>query len=414
MSTGPITTSFKKKILKYNYIHEMDILFLKGSCKPMEFIIQKDSLINTITTVSKAVSPRTTIPALTGIKLVAQNEGITLTASDSDLSIEEFIPVEKEGKVIIDMKEPGSIILPARYFGEIIRKMPGDQVKIKTNPQLTITITAGKSEFHLNGMDAADYPRLPQIEENQMLSLPADLLKTMIRQTAFAVATTETRPILTGVLWKLVDSQLTFIATDSHRLTMRQAIVESPEDLTFENVVIPGKSLTELSKILPDDQRLVDIVITDNQILAKIDHTLFYSRVLDGTFPDTSRIIPKHGKTIIKLNTKEFLGAIERASLLAREGKNNVVNLVTGSNQTVEIYSVTPEIGKVMEEVNPISVEGDSLRIAFNAKYMIDALRAVDSEAVEVSFTGAMSPFIIRPTDYDKILHLILPIRTNQ
>lgn len=380
----------------------------------MEFIIQRDSLINTIATVSKAVSSRTTIPVLTGIKLVANAEGIILTGSDSDLSIEEFIPVEKDGELIIDLIEPGSIVLPSRYFGEIIRKLPGDKVKIKTNDHLTITITAGKSEFNLNGMDAADYPRLPQIEENQVLSLPSDLLKTMIRQTAFAVATTETRPILTGIMWKLIDSELTFIATDSHRLTMRQAVVESSDQLTFENVVIPGKSLIELSKILPDDSGLVDIVITDNQILVKIGHILFYSRVLDGTFPDTSRIIPKNGKTIMKLNTKEFLGAIERASLLAREGKNNVVNLMTGANNSVEVYSITPEVGKVMEEVNPVSLEGEPLRIAFNAKYMIDALRAVDSEVIEISFTGAMSPFIIRPADYNKILHLILPVRTNQ
>ena len=380
----------------------------------MEFIIQRDSLINTIATVSKAVSSRTTIPVLTGIKLVASTEGIILTGSDSDISIEEFIPVEKEGEVIIDLIEPGSIVLPSRYFGEIIRKLPGDQVKIKTNDHLTITITAGKSEFNLNGMDAADYPRLPQIEENRVLSLPSDLLKTMIRQTAFAVATTETRPILTGIMWKLMDSELTFVATDSHRLTMREAVVESPDHLTFENVVIPGKSLVELSKILLDDSRLVDIVITDNQILVKIDHILFYSRVLDGTFPDTSRIIPKNGKTLMNLNTKEFLGAIERASLLAREGKNNVVNLVTRDDNSVEVYSVTPEVGKVIEEVNPVSLEGEPLRIAFNAKYMIDALRAVDSEIIEISFTGAMSPFIIRPSDYNKILHLILPVRTNQ
>ncbi len=389
-------------------------LFLRGIYKPMEFIIQRDSLINTIATVSKAVSSRTTIPVLTGIKLVASTEGIILTGSDSDISIEEFIPVEKEGEVIIDLIEPGSIVLPSRYFGEIIRKLPGDQVKIKTNDHLTITITAGKSEFNLNGMDAADYPRLPQIEENRVLSLPSDLLKTMIRQTAFAVATTETRPILTGIMWKLMDSELTFVATDSHRLTMREAVVESPDHLTFENVVIPGKSLVELSKILLDDSRLVDIVITDNQILVKIDHILFYSRVLDGTFPDTSRIIPKNGKTLMNLNTKEFLGAIERASLLAREGKNNVVNLVTRDDNSVEVYSVTPEVGKVIEEVNPVSLEGEPLRIAFNAKYMIDALRAVDSEIIEISFTGAMSPFIIRPSDYNKILHLILPVRTNQ
>lgn len=380
----------------------------------MEFIVHRDSLLNAISIVSKAVSSRTTIPVLTGIKLVANEQGITLTASDSDISIEEFIPKEKDNEMIIDEIKPGSIVLPSKYFGEIIRKLPGDQVKITADERLSITLRAGKSEFHLNGMDAADYPRLPQIEEERVLSIPSDLLKSMIRQTAISVATTETRPIFTGIMWKLEDSVLTFVATDSHRLTKRKATVESPDQLIFENVVIPGKSLIELSKILHDDNRLVDIVITDNQILIKIDQILFYSRVLDGTYPDTTRIIPQHAKTLMKLSTKEFLGAIERASLLAREGKNNVVNLLTEENGQVEIFSVTPEVGKVTEEVSPLSLEGDSLRIAFNAKYMMDALRAVDSEEIEISFTGAMSPFVIRPTDYDQILHLILPVRTNQ
>lgn len=380
----------------------------------MKFTIQREALLDAISTVGKAVSSRTTIPVLTGIKLVATHQGITLTASDSDISIEEFIPSEKDGEWIIEQVEPGSIVLPSKYFGEIIRKLPGEQVNISANERLTITITSGNSEFDLNGMDAADYPRLPQIEEDRVLSLPADLLKSMIRQTAFAVATTETRPILTGIMWKLTDSELTFVATDSHRLTMRKSHVESPDQLAFENVVIPGKSLVELSKILPDDNQLVDIVITDNQILVKVKDILFYSRVLDGTYPETTRIIPQNGKTFMNLNTKEFLGAIERASLLAREGKNNVVNLIVGEHGIIEIYSITPEVGKVTEQVSPMSLEGDPLRIAFNAKYMIDALRAVDSEEIQISFTGAMSPFVIRPTDYNQILHLILPVRTNQ
>jgi DNA polymerase III subunit beta len=380
----------------------------------MEFTIQRDQLTNAISTVGKAVSSRTTIPILTGIKIVAHEDGITLTASDSDVSIEQYVPAESGDEQWIENILPGSVVLPSRFFGEIVRKLPGEQVKISVNDRFVTTISSERAEFNLNGMNAEDYPRLPQIEEDRVLSLPADLLKIMIRQTVFAVATNETRPILTGVMWKLEDSHLSFVATDSHRLTTRKSSVESSVELGFENVVIPGKSLVELSKILPDDDRLIDIVITDNQILVKIQHVLFYSRILDGTYPDTSRIIPQNTKTEINLSTKEFLGAIERASLLAKDGKSNVVRLFTRPDGIVEVSSNTPEVGKVTEEIVPLSLEGEDVKISFNAKYMLDALRAVDSQEIRIGFTGAMSPFILRPTDYDWILHLILPVRTNQ
>lgn len=380
----------------------------------MEFTIQRDQLTNAINTVSKAVSSRTTIPILTGIKIVVHEDGVTLTASDSDVSIEQYIPMESGEHQWIENITPGNIVLPSRFLGEIVRKLPGEQVTVSVNDRFVTTISSGRSEFNLNGMNAEDYPRLPQIEEDKVLSLPADLLKTMIRQTVFAVATTETRPILTGVMWNLSDGLLSFVATDSHRLTTRKATVESASGLSFDNIIIPGKSLIELSKILPDDDQLVDLVITDNQILVKVNHVLFYSRILDGTYPDTSRIIPQNMKTEIILSTKEFLGAIERASLLARDGKSNVVRLFTRPDGVVELSSNTPEVGKVTEEVVPSSVDGEDVKISFNAKYMIDALRAVDSGEIRVEFTGAMSPFIIRPTEHDWILHLILPVRTNQ
>jgi DNA polymerase-3 subunit beta len=390
----------------------MTIKIPKGAT--MEFTIQRDQLTQAINTVSKAVSSRTTIPILTGIKIVAHEDGVTLTASDSDVSIEQYIPMESGEHQWIENITPGSVVLPSRFFGEIVRKLPGEQVTISVNDRFVTTISSGRSEFNLNGMNAEDYPRLPQIEEDKVLSLPADLLKTMIRQTVFAVATTETRPILTGVMWSLKDGHLSFVATDSHRLTTRKAAVESAAGLEFDNVVIPGKSLIELSKILSDDDQLVDLVITDNQILVKVQHVLFYSRILDGTYPDTSRIIPQNMKTEMILSTKEFLGAIERASLLARDGKNNVVRLFTRPDGVVEISSNTPEVGKVMEEIVPSSLDGEDVKISFNAKYMIDALRAVDSTEIRINFTGAMSPFVIRPTDHEWILHLILPVRTNQ
>ena len=215
----------------------------------MRFIIQRDHLVQSVQDVMKAITSRTTIPILTGIKIEATEEGVTLTGSDSDISIESFIPKEEDDKEIIEIKQPGSIVLQARFFSEMVKKLPTDYVEIEVQNHLQTVIRSGKSEFNLIGLDAEEYPHLPQIEEENVFKIPTDLLKAMIRQTFFAVSTSETRPILTGVNWKVENNELYCIATDSHRLAQRKAKIEMETPANY-NVVIPGKSLNELSKIL--------------------------------------------------------------------------------------------------------------------------------------------------------------------
>ncbi|MCM3123577.1 DNA polymerase III subunit beta [Mesobacillus sp. AQ2] len=377
----------------------------------MRFIIQRDFLLQSVQDVMKAVTSRTTIPILTGIKIVANEEGVTLTGSDSDISIESFIPKEEAGDEIVEIKQPGSIVLQARFFSEIVKKLPTDTVEIEVHNNLQTIIRSGKSEFNLNGLDAEEYPHLPQISEEHVFKIPTDLLKGLIRQTVFSVSTSETRPILTGVNWKVENNELICIATDSHRLALRKARLEADNTENY-NVVIPGKSLTELSKILDDSSDSVDIVITENQVLFKAKHLLFFSRLLEGNYPDTGRLIPTESKTDVVVNTKEFLHAIDRASLLAREGRNNVVKFSTIEGGAIEVSSNTPEIGTVVEEIQSQSIDGEELKISFSAKYMMDALKALEGTEIQISFTGAMRPFVIRPLHDDSILQLILPVRT--
>lgn len=377
----------------------------------MKITIDREALVQSVQDVMKAVSPRTTIPILTGIKITATSQGVTLTGSDSDISIESFIPTEEEDKVLVEIRETGSIVLQARFFSEIVKKLPEKNIEIEVQPNFLTVIRSGKAEFNLNGLDAEEYPRLPQIEEENVFKIPTDLLKTIIRQTVFAVSTSETRPILTGVNWRIEDEELICTATDSHRLALRKAKIET-ENHQSHNVVIPGRSLNELSKILDDSNDPVNIVITANQILFKTKRLLFFSRLLDGNYPETSRLIPTDSKTDIIVNAKEFLQAIDRASLLAREGRNNVVKLTTLNDGIIEISSVSPEIGKVTEEIQSESIEGEELKISFSAKYMMDALKALDGTDIKISFTGAMRPFLLRPLHSDSMLQLILPVRT--
>ncbi|MBM7572515.1 DNA polymerase III subunit beta [Aquibacillus albus] len=379
----------------------------------MKFIIQRELLMESIQHVMKAISARTAIPILTGLKIEVKNDGIKLTGSDSDISIESFIPKEENGIVNIDQMEPGSIVVQAKYFPEIVRKLPQKTVEIESDDLLKVTIRSGTAEFHLNGQDADEYPQLPHLQTENSFDLPTDLLKNLIKQTVFAVSTVETRPILTGVNIKIEDGFLYFIATDSHRLASRQIPLESnTQNLTFSNVVIPGKSLNELNKILEETEDPIEISVTENQVLFRTKHLYFLSRLLDGNYPETSRLIPEQSKTILYGQTKELLQSIDRASLLAKESRNNVVRLQTKPSNLVEISSNSPEIGQVVEEVTAKSIEGEELKISFSAKYMMDALKAIENEQVKIEFTGAMRPFIIRPVDNDQILQLILPVRT--
>ncbi|KRE91579.1 DNA polymerase III subunit beta [Paenibacillus sp. Soil766] len=379
----------------------------------MKLTILKDHLIESIGHVSKAISSRTTIPILTGIKIDATLSGVTLTASDTDISIQSFTASENSTIKIIELIQAGSVVLPAKFFVEIIRKLPAQLIEIEVKANFQTIIRSGSSEIQIMGLDPDEYPLLPEIEESKMLRLPSDLLKTMIKQTSYAVSTNESTPILTGVLWNITGDKLKFIACDRHRLASREVTVDNEQAQNLPNIVISGRTLNELSKILPDQNTLIDIVIADNQVLFKIQSILFYSRILDGTYPDTSKLIPQSFQTEMVVPTKELAEAIDRAYLLSKEDKTNIVKMMMLEDKTIEISSSSSELGKVTEQIALQHIVGDLLKISFNSKYMLDALKVLDSEFIQIGFTGAMQPIIMKPQDSTSILQLILPYRTT-
>ena len=286
----------------------------------MKFVIQRDLLLESLQHVMKAISPRVAVPILTGIKIEALPTGIKLTGSDSDISIESFIPKEEDGLVHVEEIETGSIVVQAKYFPEIIRKLPLKTVEISTDEQYQMTIVSGGSEFHLNGQDAMEYPQLPVLHTDNSFEVKHDIFKEMIKQTVFAVSTVETRPILTGVNMKIDNRDMAFVATDSHRLASRSIKLDQDfVHIQFDNIVIPGKSLAELNKIIDDTDETITISVADNQILFQTKNLYFLSRLLDGKYPETDRLIPAESKTSVKVKTKTLLQAIDRASLLAKE-----------------------------------------------------------------------------------------------
>ncbi|WP_163655359.1 DNA polymerase III subunit beta [Listeria sp. PSOL-1] len=380
----------------------------------MKFVIQRDRLVLAVNEVTRAISSRTTIPILTGIKIEVNDEGVTLTGSDSDISIEAFIPLIENDEILVEVETFGGIVLQSKYFGDIIRRLPDENVEIEVTTNNQTTICSGQAFFTLNGLDVMEYPKLPEVTDGKKISIPINVLKNIVRQTVFAVSAIEVRPVLTGVNWIIKSNQLTAVATDSHRLALREIPLENEAQEEY-NIVIPGKSLSELNKILDEATESIEMVLASNQILFKMKNLLFYSRLLEGSYPDTSRLIPTESKSELVINAKSFLQAIDRASLLARENRNNVIKLATLENGQVEISSNSPEVGNVSEKLFSQSFTGEDLKISFNGKYMMDALRAFDGDDVQISFSGTMRPFVLRPRDAtnpNEILQLITPVRT--
>jgi DNA polymerase III subunit beta len=376
----------------------------------MKVTINRNALVKSVQDVMKAISNRTTIPALTGIKIEATTEGITLKGSDSDISIASFIKLEDDEKILAEVQEAGEIVIPAKLFHEIIKKMPGDEVTIKVGDNFVTSVYSGSVDFHINGMDAEEYPRFPVVNDEHVFQLSQSVLKNLIQTTIFAASDSETRPILTGVCWD-VKEQLLATATDSHRLSNKKVPLNIGSNVDLK-VVIPKRSLNELSKLLEDSEEVISIMIADNQVLFKTENLSFYSRLLEGNYPDTSRLIPSESKTAVQIDKRKFMEAIERASLLAKESQNHVIKLVTKEDGTIQISSKSPEIGQVVEHVKAESIEGEEVNISFSAKYMMDSLKALHADEIMIYFNGSLRPFLIKNVDDNTALQLLLPVRT--
>lgn len=385
-----------------------------GAWTLLKFTIQKSHLNESIQHVSKAISSRTTIPILTGIKIEVNAAGATFTASDTDISIQVFIPTEIDGHPVITVEKSGSIVVPAKFFVDIIRKLPANEVNIEVIDPFKIGIVSGSTEIQLAGLDPEEYPQLPRLAENQTITMSSEVLRSMIKQVSFAVSANEATPVLTGVLWMLADRKLKFVATDRHRLSCIERTIDCAPELNFNNIVISGKNLNELNKILPEQHTLIDIVVADNQVLFRTGNILFFSRILDGTYPDTSKIIPQTYKTEAVFGVKPLSDAIDRAYLLSREEKTNIVKLTTSEDERfVEISSSSSELGRVHEQLPVEYLSGELLKISFNSKFMLDVLKVTDNESMWIGFTGPMSPMVLKPADDPDVLHLILPYRTT-
>ncbi|CAH0416950.1 DNA polymerase III subunit beta [Periweissella fabaria] len=375
----------------------------------MKFTVNRAAFIKELNDVSRAIASRTTIPVLTGLKLVVDQDSITLTGSDSDISIETTLSIADEAAAL-NIEQPGAIVLPARFFIDIVKQLPAQAMTLEMTTGFQTKITSGSASFTINGLDANTYPNLPEIEATNSVTLSAETLREIISETVIAVSNQESRPILTGVHFSLNNNEFLAVATDSHRLAQRKVVLE---DTLAEaaDVIIPGKSLNELAKML-ESVETVEMRIAENQVLFILGKTLFYSRLLEGNYPDTTRLIPKESDITVTFNATELLSAINRASLLSHESRNNVVKLEIDPSGA-KITGNSPDVGQVEEVLNVKAQAGNELAISFNPDYMKDALRSFGNIDIEVSFTTALRPFTLIPVENgESFIQLITPVRT--
>lgn len=365
----------------------------------MKFSCNQQLLNKALSTVSKAITSRTTIPILKDIYLEAKEDKVLLRASDLNLSIET--------EIICDVESTGSVAIPSKLFIEIVRKLPNQHITLENlNGQVSLkTLT---SEFNLTSHNPDDFPSFNTVESlDKRLLLDREVLKNMIRRTNFSASVDESRPNLTGILFEIEKNSLNMVSSDGFRISVSR---EEMQNEIEENLVINAKILSEIFKILSestsDDD--VEIVIGDKDMLVKIDNTKVFLRVMDVKYISYKEILPKDYSTIIKVDTKDLLSAIERASLMAKEGKNNLIKCSVGEG-FLTITSRSEE-GSVKEEIF-IDKNGESLDIGFNSKYVIDALKVIDDDEILIEFKSNLSPCAIKPMEGSEFQYLILPVR---
>ena len=367
----------------------------------MKIICSKSSLLKSVSISLKAVPSKTTMPILECILMDATTNQIKFTTNDMELGIETIV----DGII----EEKGMVALDAKIFYEIIRRLPDNDITIKTDDKYTATITCEKAKFNIPGKSGEDFAYLPMIEKDESLTISQYTLKEMIRQTIFSIAVNENNKLMTGELFEIKDNCLKVVSLDGHRIAIRKMPLK--KEYSDRKVVVPGKTLSEVSKILSgemDDQ--VSIYFTKNHILFEFDQTMVVSRLIEGEYFRIDQMLSSDYETKLKINRKEFLDCIDRATLLVREvDKKPIIINITDDDMELRIDSA---MGSMNEEID-IEKEGKDIMIGFNPKFLIDALRVIDDETVTIYLVNPKAPCFIRD-DEENYTYLILPVNINQ
>lgn len=363
----------------------------------MKIICSKSNLLAGVQIVSKAVPSKTTMSILECILIDTTTGIIKLTANDMELGIETII----EGEII----EKGIIALDARIFLEIVRKLPDNKIVVESDQNLKTTITCEKAKFNIIGKSGEDFSYLPEIEKNDSIIVSQFTLKEVVRQTIFSIADNDNNKLMTGELFEIHEDQLKVVSLDGHRISIRKIGLKN--FYGSRKVVVPGKTLNEISKILPGyADKDVQIFFTDKHIVFEFDHTTVLSRLIEGEYFKIDQMLSNDYETKVRINKKEFLNCIDRATLLIKEGdkKPIIINIKDGSME----LKINSTVGSMDEEIDIVK-NGKDLMIGFNPKFLIDALRVIDDEEIDIYLVNPKAPCFIKDEN-EKYIYLILPV----
>lgn len=363
----------------------------------MKIICSKADLLKGVNIVMKAVPSKTTMPILECILIDASAGQIKFTANDMELGIETVI----EGRI----ESRGIIALDAKLFSEIIRKLPDNEVVIESDEKQNTSITCEKAKFNIMGKEGDDFSKLPIIEKNESIYISQFTLKEIIRQTIFSIAPNDTNKMMTGELFEIQENELKVVSLDGHRIAIRK--IELKESYDSYKVVVPGKTLTEISKILSGEtEDMVHIYFTQNHIMFEFDQTIVVSRLIEGNYFRIDQMLSSDYVTKVTINKREMLDCIDRATLLVKEGdKKPIILNITDEEMELKINS---QIGSMNENID-IQKEGKDIMIGFNPKFLIDALRVIDDETIDIYYVNSKAPCFIRDENQSYI-YLILPV----
>ncbi len=367
----------------------------------MKIICSKNSLLKSVNISMKAVPSKTTMPILNCILINATANQIKFTTNDMELGIETIV----EGRI----EEKGMIALDAKIFYEIIRRLPDNDITIKTDDKYAVVITCEKSKFNIPGKSGEDFAYLPVIEREESLTISQYTLKEMIRQTIFSIAINENNKLMTGELLEIKNNCLKIVSLDGHRISIRRMLLK--KDYSDRKIVIPGKTLIEISKILSGEvDKQVSIFFTKNHIIFEFDQTMVVSRLIEGEYFRIDQMLSSDYETKLKINKREFLECIDRATLLVREeDKKPIIINITDTQMELKIDS---PMGSMNEDIDIIK-EGKDILIGFNPKFLIDALKVIDDEMITIYLMNPKAPCFIRD-DEETYTYLILPVNINQ
>ena len=366
----------------------------------MKIICNKSNLVKGVSIVSKAVPSKTTMPILECILIDATMDIIRLTANDMELGIQ----TEIEGEIT----EHGMIAIDAKIFSEIVRKLPDNEIVIETDNNLQMTITCEKAKFDISGKSGDDFSYLPIIEKNETVTISQFILKEVIRQTIFSIADNESNKLMTGELFEIQNGILRVVSLDGHRISIRK--IELKEPCEDRKIVVPGKTLIEISKILSvEAESEVCMYFTNNHIVFEFDNTIVVSRLIEGEYFKIDQMLSSDYETKVRINKRELLNCIDRATLLVKEGDKKPIIINIG-DEVMELR-IKSQLGSMNEDIM-IHKEGKDLMIGFNPKFLIDALRVIDDEEVDLYLMNAKAPCFIKD-EAENYIYLILPVNFN-